>query len=50
MKNYLIKQKDNLITFSMLIVIYIVMEILIKAGAVSSLMQGLLVPLCAYVI
>ncbi len=42
--------KENIITYGMVILAYIIMQILIKAGHVSSLMQGLLVPLCVYVI
>ena len=42
--------KSNLITYGMVILAYVVMEILTKAGMVSSLLQGLLVPLCTYVI
>lgn len=50
MKNILAKQKDNLITFGIVIVAYIVIEILMAAGLLSSLLKGLLVPLCVYVI
>lgn len=50
MKNFIAKNKDNLITYAIVIVAYIILEICIKAGLVSSLMQGLLVPLCAYII
>lgn len=39
---------DHLITFVMVIVAYLVVQILIAAGALSSLMQGLLVPMCTY--
>ncbi|MCL2718453.1 MAG: branched-chain amino acid ABC transporter permease [Lachnospiraceae bacterium] len=42
--------RDNLITYGMVIAIYAVMQILISFGLVSRLMQGLLVPLCIYVI
>lgn len=42
--------KSNLITYGMVILAYVIMEILMKAGMVSSLLQGLLVPLCTYVI
>ena len=42
--------KDNIITYGMIILVYIVMQILIGTGNISSLMQGLLVPLCVYVI
>lgn len=42
--------KSNLITFAIVIVTYIVISILGSLGFLSSLMQGLLVPLCTYVI
>ena len=42
--------KDNIITYGMIILVYIVVQILINTGHISSLMQGLLVPLCVYVI
>lgn len=40
--------RDHLITFAMVIVIYIVVQILVATGSMSSLMQGLLVPMCTY--
>jgi branched-chain amino acid transport system permease protein len=49
-KNFAIKNKDNLITYGIVIVAYVVLQTLISFGAVSSLMTGLLVPLCAYII
>lgn len=42
--------KSNLITYLLVVVIYLVVQALVMAGSLSSLMQGLLVPLCAYVI
>lgn len=42
--------KDNILTYGMVILVYLIMQILIGTGNVSSLMQGLLVPLCVYVI
>ena len=42
--------KSTLITIGMVVVAYIIMMILFKAGALSSLMKGLLVPLCIYAI
>lgn len=42
--------KSNLITYGIVIVAYIVVQLLINAGSLSSLLQGLLVPLCVYVI
>jgi len=42
--------KSNLITYGMVIVAYIIMQILVNAGVISSLLTGLLVPLCIYVI
>ncbi|MBD5448954.1 MAG: branched-chain amino acid ABC transporter permease [Lachnospiraceae bacterium] len=42
--------KNDLITYAMVILAYIVMQILVSTGHVSSLIQGLLVPFCTYVI
>lgn len=42
--------KDNVITYGIVIAAYVIMQILVSTGHVSSLMQGLLVPLCVYVI
>lgn len=42
--------KSKLITFGMVIGVYAVMQILLAAGVVSSLVRGLLVPLCTYAI
>lgn len=42
--------KDNMITYGIVIIAYIIMQIMISTGNVSSLMQGLMVPLCVYVI
>lgn len=42
--------KDNLITYAVVIVLFIVVQILLGTGSLSSLMKGLLVPLCVYVI
>ncbi len=42
--------KSNLITYGMVIVMFVIMQALVSAGRISSLLQGLLVPLCAYII
>lgn len=42
--------KHDLVTYGIVVVAYLVMEILMKAGLVSSLLKGLLVPLCIYAI
>lgn len=42
--------KNNFITYGMVILTYIIVQILVTGGRVSSLMQGLLVPLCVYAI
>ena len=42
--------KSNLITYGMVIAAYILVVVLQKAGLVSSLIEGLLVPLCMYAI
>lgn len=42
--------KSNSITYGIVILAFLILQILIAAGKLSSLMQGLLVPLCVYVI
>lgn len=42
--------KSNMITYLMVIVIYVIVQAMVMTGNLSSLMQGLLVPLCSYVI
>ena len=51
MKNKMKKTtKSNFITYGIVIVFYIVMQILVGTGSISSLLKGLLVPLCVYAI
>ena len=40
--------KSNLITYGMVIALFLIMQTLVLTGNVSSLLQGLLIPLCAY--
>ena len=47
-KNMKKTTKDQLITYAMVIVVFVVVQILASTGIMSSLMQGLLVPLCTY--
>lgn len=42
--------KNNMITYILVILLYAVAQTLVLTDSMSSLMQGLLVPLCAYVI
>lgn len=42
--------KTNMVTYGMVVAAYIIAEILLRTGNLSSLMQGLLVPLCIYAI
>lgn len=42
--------KSNLITYGIVILFYIIMQILVGTGSISSLFKGLLVPLCVYAI
>ncbi|MCC8061294.1 MAG: branched-chain amino acid ABC transporter permease [Clostridiales bacterium] len=41
---------QNLITYGMVIAAWVIIEILIQTGHISSLLKGLLVPLCIYAI
>lgn len=42
--------KNNLGTYLLVVIAYIVVQVLLATGNMSSLMEGLLVPLCIYVI
>ncbi len=42
--------KNNITTFGLIAIVYIVVQILLNAGALSNLISGLLVPLCMYII
>lgn len=52
MKNFKLNKitKNNLINYAIVIITYLIVEILISGGHISSLIKGLLVPLCVYVI
>ncbi len=47
-KNMKKTTKEPLITISVIVLVYIFVQILIAAGAMSSLMKGILVPVCVY--
>lgn len=47
-KNMKKSTKDPLFTIIGVLIFYIIVEILIKTGSMSSLMKGLLVPVCVY--
>ena len=42
--------RSNLITYGIVVAAYIIVTLCMQAGMISSLLQGLLVPLCVYVI
>ena len=42
--------KNNLITYGIVIVAFAIMQTLISTGSVSSLIEGIMVPICIYVI
>ena len=50
LKNMNKTKKSNLITYAIVIVAFVVMQILSSTGSISSLLTGLLVPLCTYII
>lgn len=47
-KNSKKSTKNDFITYSMVILIFIIVEIMKSTGSISSLLEGLLVPLCMY--
>ena len=42
--------KENAVTYGIVIIAYIIIQAMLKGGHMSSLMKGLLVPVCVYVI
>ena len=42
--------KSNFITYGIVIVAFVVMQTLISTGSISSLLEGIMVPICIYVI
>ena len=50
LKNMNKNLKSNLITYGIVIVAFVVMQTLINTGSISSLLEGLMVPICIYVI
>lgn len=50
MKNISKQTKQNLITYGMVIVFFVIMQTLVATGSLSSLFKGLLVPVCVYTI
>lgn len=50
MKNMNKTTKNNLITYAMVLVIFIIVQTLSSTGNLSNLLTGLLVPLCVYII
>lgn len=50
LKNMNKTKRSNLITYAIVIVAFVVMQILSSTGSISSLLTGLLVPLCTYII
>ena len=50
LKNMKKTTKSNVITYALVIGAFVVMQTLINAGSISSLLEGLMVPLCIYII
>ena len=48
MKNMSKTTKSSLITYGLVVLAYVVAEIFMKTGHMTSLLKGLLVPLCVY--
>ena len=49
-KNLLAGKRDTLISFGIVIVAFIVVQIMILTGNISSSLKGQLVPICAYIV
>ncbi len=48
LKNMKKTTRDQMITYGLVLVVYLIAQLLVISGNMSSLMQGLLVPLCTY--
>lgn len=44
------KRKDSVIAFGIVIVGYVVMQIMVMTGSISNSLNGMLVPICAYIV
>lgn len=49
-KNMSKTTKSNTITYSIVVLAYLIIQLFVMTGSISSLMKGLLVPICVYVI
>ena len=49
-KNMSKTTKSNTITYSIVVFAYLIVQLFVMTGSISSLMKGLLVPICVYVI
>ena len=49
-KNMSKTTKNNTITYSIVVFAYLIVQLFVMTGSISSLMKGLLVPICVYVI
>lgn len=50
LKKFFKEKRNDLITYFIVIATFVVVQILIDAGFISSLFQGLMVPICTYII
>ncbi len=42
--------RSNIITYAMVIIVFVIVQMLIGSGSISSRLQGQLVPICAYIV
>ncbi len=47
-KNMKKTTRDHFITYALVLIVFLIAQIMVATGSMSSLMQGLLVPLCTY--
>ena len=50
LKNYMQENKNNLLTYGIVIVGFLVMQLLSMSGQLSSSVQGFLIPICVYIV
>lgn len=50
MKKLLTGRRDSLVSFGIVILAYVIIQIMISTGNISSSLKGQLVPICAYIV
>ena len=50
LREYVQQNRTNVLTYGLVIIAFVVMQILSSAGMLSSSVKGFLIPICAYIV